>query len=75
MEAPFSHCKSMGNLLDAQGQSVVSGPIWPKLELVRACMHVLITCKYEKDRTINSREKRGDTIFPIISLWGYFLDV
>ena len=27
--------------------SVVSGPIWPKLELVRDFMHVLVTCKYK----------------------------
>ena len=25
---------------------VVSSPIWPKFELVRDFMHVLVTCKY-----------------------------
>ena len=37
METAFSHYKSMGNFLDAQGQlrnSVVSVPIWPKFKLV-----------------------------------------
>ena len=37
--------------------SIVSGPIWPKSELVRDFMHVLITCKYKKNRTKSSREK------------------
>ena len=49
METPFSHCKSMGNFLDAQcsraANSVVCGPIWPKFKLVLDFMHVLITCK------------------------------
>ena len=26
-----------------------SGRIWPNFELIQALMHVLITCKYEKD--------------------------
>ena len=29
----------------------------PKFELVRALMHVITACKYEKDQMINSREK------------------
>ena len=37
--------------------SVVSGLIWPKFELVRDFMHVLVTCKYKKDRIKNNREK------------------
>ena len=36
--------------------SVVSGRIWPKFELIQDIMHVLITCKYEKDPIKNSRE-------------------
>ena len=35
---------------------VVSGPIWPKFELVRDFMHVLVTCKYKKDRIKSNRE-------------------
>ena len=46
METPFSHYKSMGK----SANSVVSGPIWPKFDLVRDFMHVLVTCKYKKDR-------------------------
>ena len=46
--------------------SVVSGGIWPKVKLIRAFMHVLITYKYEKLR------KRDDIVFPIISLWEFF---
>ena len=44
METTFSHYKSMGNILDAQGEpnSVVSGPIWLKFKLVRYFMHVLV---------------------------------
>ena len=36
--------------------SIVSGGIWPKFNLIQAFMHVLITCKYEKDPIKNSRE-------------------
>ena len=42
--------------------SAVCGPIRLKFELVRALMHVIITCKYEKDRMKNSREK-VETLF------------
>ena len=54
----FSHYKPMGIFSDFQGQqSAVGGPIKPKFELVRALMHVIIACKYEKDQMKNSREK------------------
>ena len=33
-------------------------------------MHVLVTCKYKKDRIKNNREK-VDIVFPIISQWGH----
>ena len=40
METPFSHYKSMGNVLDLKGtSSLVSGPIWPKFEIL--CMSFL----------------------------------
>ena len=67
METPFSHYKSMGNFLDAQGQltSIVSGPIWPKFELVRDFMHVLVTCKYKKDRIKSNREKVETPFSPL----------
>ena len=58
METAFSHYKFMGKFLDAQGaNSVVSGPIWSKFELVRDFKHVLFTCKYKKDQIKNNREK------------------
>ena len=47
--------------------SLVSRQIWPKFKLIQALKHVFITCKYQLTKKQNSR----DTIFPIISLWGY----
>ena len=44
--------------------SVVSGPIWPKFELIPDFMHVLVTCKYKKDRIKNNREKVATSFFP-----------
>ena len=57
METASSHYKSMGNCLDTQraANSIVSGPIWRKF--VRDFMHVLVTCKYKKDRQ-KTTEKR-----------------
>ena len=59
METAFTNYKCMGNFFrrSRTANSVVSGSIWPKFELVRYFMHVLVTCKYEKDRIINNREK------------------
>ena len=38
--------------------SIVSGPIWPKVKLLRDFMHVLVTCKYKKESDKkNNREK------------------
>ena len=45
--------------------SVVRGPIWPKFELVRNLMHVLVTCKYKKDRIKNNREKVETSFSPL----------
>ena len=44
---------------------VVNGPIWPKFELVRDFMHVLVTCKYKKDRIKNNREKVETSFSPL----------
>ena len=52
--------------------SAVRCQILTKFELVKAFMHVLITCKYHKDWIINSREKVETSFFPIVSLWGIF---
>ena len=37
--------------------SIVSGPIWPRVKLLRDFMHVLVTCKYKKNRIKNNQEK------------------
>ena len=44
--------------------SAIGGPIRLKFELVRALMHVIVTCKYEKERMKNSREKVETPPFP-----------
>ena len=49
--------------------SAALGRIWPKFELVRALMHVTITCKYKKEWMKNSREKVEDTVFSHGNLW------
>ena len=51
--------------------SVVSDPIWPKFELVWDFTHVLITCKYNKDRTKSNREK-VESHFPHYKSMGDF---
>ena len=45
--------------------SVIRGPIWPKFELVRDFMHVLVICKYRKDRIKNNREKVETSFSPL----------
>ena len=66
METPFSNYKSMGNFLDLKtANSIVSGPIWPKFELVPDFMPVLITCKYKKDRIKNNQEKVETSFSPL----------
>ena len=45
--------------------SAVSGLIRPKFKLVRALMHVIITCKYVKDRKKNSQEKVETPFSPL----------
>ena len=49
-------------------KSAVGGPIRPKFELVRALIHVIVICKYEKERMKNSREKVETPFSPIITL-------
>ena len=43
--------------------SVVGGPIWPKFELVRDIMHILITYKFKMDLINSDREKVATSIF------------
>ena len=45
--------------------SVISGLIWPKFELVQDFMHVLVTCKYRKDQIKNNREKVETSFSPL----------
>ena len=46
-----------------------SSRIWPNFKLIQALMYVIITCKYKKDRMINSWEKVATPFSPIITLW------
>ena len=66
METPFSHYK-YGKFFrrSRAANSVISGPIWPKFELIRDLMHVLVTCKYKKDRIKNNREKVETSFSPL----------
>ena len=74
METPFSHYKSMGKFLDlSAANSVGSGPIWSKFELVRDSMHALGTCKYKKDRVKNNREKVKTSFSPLQVNGGFLL--
>ena len=55
--------------------SVVSCPIWPKFELIRDFMHVLVTFKYKNFFFFKGLDKKpprkgGEIIFTIISQWG-----
>ena len=52
--------------------SQVSSGIWPKLELIQTFMHVLITCMYQKDRTLNSRDNVETPSFPLLVYGGIF---
>ena len=45
--------------------SVVSGPIWPKFELDRDIMPVLVTCKLEKDLIKNNRKRMVTSFSPL----------
>ena len=42
-----------------------SGRIWPNYELIQALIHVLITCKYEKDPIKNSGENEMPSFSPL----------
>ena len=48
-----------------------SGCIWPNFELIQALIHVLITCKYEKNLIKNSGENVM-TLFSPLSVYGDF---
>ena len=48
-----------------------SGLIWPNFKLIQALIHVLITCKYEKDPIKNSRENVMTSFSPL-KVYGIF---
>ena len=48
-----------------------SGRIWPNFELIQALIHVLITCKYEKDPIKNSGENVMTSFSPL-KVYGNF---
>ena len=63
METPFSHYKSMGNVLDLEGNFLPSQ--WSNLAEIRDFMHVLLTSKYKKDRIKNNRQKVKTSFSPL----------
>ena len=66
METPFSHYKSMGIFRRSRAaNSVVSGPLWSKFELVRDFKYALIICQYKNDCIKNSREKAETSFSPL----------
>ena len=50
-----------------------SGRIWPNFELIQALIHVLITCKYEKDPIKNSGENVMTSFSPYKSMGFFFI--
>ena len=48
--------------------SAVSCRIWQKFDLLRARLHVIITCKHEKDRIKTVEKKWQRRFFSIITL-------
>ena len=48
-----------------------SGRIWPNFEFIQAHIHVLITCKYEKDPIKNSGENVKTSFSPLL-VYGIF---
>ena len=67
VETSFFPLKTYGDFfrLSRAANSAVGGPIKLKFELVRALMHVIIACKYEKDQMKNSREKVETPFSPL----------
>ena len=66
METPFSHYKSMGFFLDAQGQLIRSqGSNLAEIQTRPGFYVFLVTCTYKKDRIKNNREKVDTSFSPI----------
>ena len=45
--------------------SVVSGLIWLKFELIQAFMHVLVSCRNEEDQIINEGTRMFTSFLPL----------
>ena len=63
METPFSHYRSVGNVLDLKGNFLPSQ--WSNLAEIQDFMHVLLTSKYKKDQIKNNREKVKTSFSPL----------
>ena len=50
-----------------------SGRIWPNFELIQALIHVLITCKYEKDPIKKSGENVMTSFSPLKVYGNFFI--
>ena len=50
-----------------------SGRIWPNFKLMQAPIHVLITCKYEKDPIKNSGENVMTSFSPLLVYGTFFI--
>ena len=61
----FPIMRSMGVFLrrSRAANSIVGGPIWPKLEFIHNIMYVLVTSKFEKDRININRDYVMTSIF------------
>ena len=73
------YCKNISGVLKSEIllqyprwplSAAVSSRIWPNFELLRVLMHIIIICRYEKDRMKNSREK---VLTPFLPLKPYLL--
>ena len=69
----FSPLSVYGNFFrrSRAAYSAVLGPIWPKFELVRDIMVVLVTCKYEAD-SIKNEDARVLTRFSPLLPYGSY---
>ena len=57
LRTPTKFCGNLSTVFQIITLSVAmetSRRIWPNFELIQAFMHVLISCKYEKDQMKNS---------------------
>ena len=64
----FKILSKNSNLTLIKGRNSIAN--WPKFELIQALMHVLVTCKNEKDQMENEGA-RLLTIFLPLCLWGF----